>query len=161
MTQGTEKRLIDALGRLLQGTPEVSENKQKAKEGRLKINNYTVEIEASLSVGALRNYDDIKKMIAKKSLDIIVEQSPTAESTSDLLEEKLKEQKKKTTQANKLKNTYYKQSKNHQKALQVQAAKHIRIVQRLMDMIPFEEREKAMDKVVSARPDNIIEGKFR
>jgi len=30
-----------------------------------------------------------------------------------------------------------------------------------MEMIPFKEREKAMDKVVSARPDNIIEGKFR
>ncbi len=161
MTQRTRKKLIDALDRLIQGTPEHRDLKEKARKGKLKINNSTVEKEAGLSVGALRNHEDIKTMINSQSLGLAVDQSNTAKSELDLLQEQLKEQKKKTTKANKLKNKYYEQSKDHQKALQVQAAKHIRIVQRLMDMIPFEEREKAMDRIVSARPDNVIEGKFR
>ncbi|QBG34785.1 bacterioferritin comigratory protein [Litorilituus sediminis] len=161
MTQRTRKKLIDALDRLIRGEPEHRELREKARIGKLKINYSTVEQEAVLSAGALRNHKDIKKVIKSRSMGLAVDQSPTAESELDLLQEQLKEQKKKTTQANKLKDKHFKQSKNHQKALQVQAAKHIRIVQRLMDMIPFEEREKAMDKVVTARPDNIIEGKFR
>lgn len=161
MTQGTRKKLTDALERLIQGIPEHRELKEKVKLGKLKINNRAVEKEAGLSVGALRNHEDIKTMIKNKSLDASVDKSPTAESIVDVLQEQLKDQKKKTTQANKLKSKYFEQSKNHQQALEIQAAKHIRIVQSLMDMIPLEEREKAMDKLISARPDNIIEGKFR
>ncbi len=35
------------------------------------------------------------------------------------------------------------------------------IVQELMDMLHESQREKAMDKIVSSRPDNIIAPQFR
>ncbi len=42
-----------------------------------------------------------------------------------------------------------------------QAATHIKVVQELMDMLHESQREKAMDKIVLSRPDNIIAPQFR
>lgn len=161
MKQATRKVLIDALERLTKGEPTNIELKKKAKQGKLKINNNTVEKEAGLSVGALRNHTDIKDLIKTKSLKAKVESSPSAMSEIDLLQQEINALKSERTQLNKLKAKHLTDSRKSEKALEVQAALHIKMVQELMEMIPEHEREKAMDKVVNARPDNIIEGSFR
>ena len=59
------------------------------------------------------------------------------------------------------KKEYYDEAQSHKEALAVQAAAHIKLVQELMDMLHESQREKAMDKIVSSRPDNIIAPQFR
>jgi len=161
MKQATRKKLVDALERLIKGEPENRELRLKAKAGKLKINDNSVEKEAGVSVGALRNHTDVKDMVKNKSLNSRVDQSESAQSPIELLEEEVKKLKKERTQANKKKYAYFVLAKNHEKALAAQAASHIKIVQELMEMLPVYERERAMDKVVSTRPDNVIDGKFR
>lgn len=161
MKQATRKKLVDALERLIEGKPDNRELRLKAKEGKLKINNNTVEIEADLSVGALRNHGDIKTMVKNKSLYSRVDESESTQCPIELLQEEIRIIKRERTQANKKKAEYHKLSKSHQTALAAQAANHIKMVQELMEMLPVYEREKAMDKVVSTRPDNVIDGKFR
>jgi len=160
MTESTRKKLIDALDRLIQGKPNNRDLRLKAEKGKLKVNDSTVEKEAGKSVGVLRNHKDIKKMVKAKSLNIRVEQSNTSQTTIELLEEEIKKLKRQRTHANKKKKEYYELSKSHKQSHAVQAAKHIKIVKELMEMIPETQREKAMDKIVHARPDNIIKGKF-
>lgn len=161
MTQATKNKLIKALERLLEGKPENRDLRKKAREGKLKINNSTVEKEAGLSVGALRNHPDIKDMIKAKSLKAQVTNSDSASSGIELLQQENKKLKGEKTALNRLKKSYHESAKSHEKALAKQAALHIKIVQELMEIIPESVREKAMDKVVNARPDNIIEGNFR
>lgn len=161
MKQATRKKFLDALERLIKGEPDNRELRLKAKAGKLKINDSTVEQEAGLSVGSLRNHGDIKTMVKNKSLNNRVEQSESAQSSIELLEEEVKKLKRDRAQANKKKTEYHKLSKSHQIALATQAANHIKMVQELMEMIPVYEREKAMDKIVRTRPDNVIGGKFR
>ncbi|MFA0156088.1 bacterioferritin comigratory protein [Vibrio sp. 10N.261.46.A3] len=161
MTQATKNKLINALERLLEGKPENRELRKKAREGKLKINNSTVEKEAGLSVGALRNHPDIKDLIQKKSLSARVNKCMSAQSEVELLLEEIKKQKSENTQANKKKKEYLDLARSHEQALATQAANHIKMIQELMEMLPASEREKAMDKVVNTRPDNIVEGNFR
>jgi len=161
MKQATKKKLVDALERLIQGKPDNRNLRLKAKAGKLRINNNTVEKEAGLSVGALRNHEDIKDMVKGKSLNKRVEQSKSAQSPIELLQEEVKKLKRERTQANKKKAEYFELAKSHEKSLVAQAASHIKIVQELMEMLPVYERERAMDKVVRTRPDNVIDGKFR
>lgn len=161
MKQATRKKFLDALERLIKGEPDNRELRLKAKAGKLKINDSTVEQEAGLSVGSLRNHGDIKTMVKNKSLNNRVEQSESAQSSIELLEEEVKKLKRDRAQANKKKTEYHKLSKSHQIALATQAANHIKMVQELMEMLPIHEREKAMDKVVETRADNVIDGKFR
>lgn len=161
MTQATKNKLIKALERLLEGKPENRELRKKAREGKLKINNSTVEKEAGLSVGALRRHEDIRYMVKDKSLKARVAQDDSSESPIDLLQSEIKQLKNDKTQANKKRKEYLDLSRSHEQALAVQAANHIKIVQELMEMLHESEREKAMDKVVKARPDNLIQGDFR
>ncbi|HFQ5124761.1 MULTISPECIES: bacterioferritin comigratory protein [Vibrio] len=161
MTQATKNKLIKALERLLEGKPENRELRKKAREGKLKINNSTVEKEAGLSVGALRRHEDIRDMVKDKSLKARVAQDDSSESPIDLLQSEIKQLKNDKTQANKKRKEYLDLSRSHEQALAVQAANHIKIVQELMEMLHESEREKAMDKVVKARPDNLIQGDFR
>ncbi|HHX8347108.1 TPA: bacterioferritin comigratory protein [Vibrio diabolicus] len=161
MTQATKSKLIKALERLIEGKPENRELRKKAREGKLKINNSTVEKEAGLSVGALRRHDDVRVMIKTKSLETRVLQDDSHETPIDVLQAEVRKLKQDKTQANKKKKEYLDLARNHEQALAIQAANHIKMVQELMEMIPESEREKAMDKVVNSRPDNIIEGDFR
>jgi len=161
MKQATRKKFLDALERLIKGEPDNRELRLKAKAGKLKINNSTVEQEAGLSVGSLRNHGDIKDMVKAKSLTNRVKKSESAQSSIELLEEEVKKIKKEKTQSNKKKTEYHKLAKSHKIALAAQASNHIKMVQELMEMIPIYEREKAMDKIVRTRPDNVIDGKFR
>ncbi|EKO3853326.1 bacterioferritin comigratory protein [Vibrio harveyi] len=161
MTQATKNKLIKALERLLEGKPENRELRKKAREGKLKINNSTVEKEAGLSVGALRRHEDIRDMVKDKSLKARVAQDDSSESPIDLLQSEIKQLKNDKTQANKKRKEYLDLSRSHEQALAVQAANHIKIVQELMEMLHESEREKAMGKVVKARPDNLIQGDFR
>lgn len=161
MKQATREKLVDALERLIKGEPDNRNLRVKARAGKLKINNSTVEKEAGLSVGALRNHEDIKDMVKAKSLNNRVEQSKSAQSPIELLQEEVKKIKRERTQANKKKAEYLELAKSHGTALAAQAASHIKMVQELMEMLPVYEREKVMDKVVSTRPDNVIDGKFR
>ncbi|MFV8432945.1 bacterioferritin comigratory protein [Vibrio owensii] len=164
MSQATKKKLINALERLLSGDVAKltsRELRNKARKGKLKINNSNVEKEAGLSTGALRRHNDVVLMIRNKSLEVQVAQDKTADSPIEVLQKKIKVLKGEKAQANKKKKEYYDEAKSHKEALAVQAATHIKVVQELMDMLHESQREKAMDKVVNARPDNIIEGNFR
>lgn len=160
MKQVTRNTLLSALDRLLQGEPTNIELKKKAKQGKLKINNNTVEKEAGLSVGTLRNHIDIKKMIEVKSLKAKVDSSESVTTEIELLQLENKKLKRERTQLNKLKAKHLSDSRKSEEALAKQAAIHINMVKNLMEMIPECEREKAMDKVVNARADNVVQGTF-
>ncbi|HCH6177518.1 bacterioferritin comigratory protein [Vibrio sp. D173a] len=161
MTKATKHKLLEALERLLEGKPENRELRKKAREGKLKINNSTVEKEAGLSVGSLRRHEDVRVMIKTKLLEARGAQDGSNQTPIDVLQADIKQLKQDKTQANKKKKEYYDEAQSHKEALAVQAATHIKIVQDLMEMLPASEREKAMDKVVNTRPDNIVEGNFR
>lgn len=160
MKQTTRNALINALNRLIQGEPTNIELKKKLRENKLKINNNSVEKEAGLSVGALRNHPDIKKVIEEKSLKAKVDSSESATSKIEFLLLENKNLKSEKTQLNKLKTKHLADTRKSEKAFAEQAARHISMIKNLMEMIPASEREKAMDKVVNARADNIIQGTF-
>ncbi|MCT8986368.1 hypothetical protein [Shewanella phaeophyticola] len=161
MTQSTKNKLVKALERLIEGEPENRELRKKAREGKLKINNSAVEKEAGLSVGSLRRHEDVQIMVKNKSLEVRVTLDGSGKSPVEVLQAEVKKLKSEKTQANNKKKEYLDLSRSHEKALARQAAIHIKIVQDLMGMLHESQREKAMDKVVKARPDNLIEGKFR
>ncbi len=164
MSQITKNKLIKALERLLDGDVTKLTSKElrnKAREGKLKINNSNVEKEAGLSAGALRRHDDVVLMIKNKSLEVQVAQDETTDSPIDVLQKEIQSLKGERAQANKKKKEYYDEAQSHKEALAIQAATHIKVVQELMDMLHESQREKAMDKIVSSRPDNIIAPKFR
>ena len=161
MTQATKNKLLKALERLLEGKPENRELRKKAREGKLKINNSTVEKEAGLSVGALRRHEDIRAAIIAKSLEVRAAQDDPSKSPIDVLRAEVKQLKRDKTQANKKKKEYLDLMKNHEQALAIQAANHIKMIYDLMEMLPASEREKAMDKVVNVHSDNVIAGDFR
>ncbi|EGQ8083017.1 bacterioferritin comigratory protein [Vibrio parahaemolyticus] len=164
MSQATKKKLIDALERLLSGDVAKltsRELRNKARKGKLKINNSNVEKEAGLSAGALRRHKDVVLMIKNKSLEVQVTQDETADSPIEVLQKEIKALKGERTQANKKKKEYYDEAQSHKEALAAQAATHIKVVQELMEMLHESLREKAMDKVVNTRPNNIVDGNFR
>ncbi|WP_372383908.1 bacterioferritin comigratory protein [Vibrio sp. BS-M-Sm-2] len=164
MSQTTKKKLIDALERLLSGdVAKLSsrELRNKARKGKLKINNSSVEKEAGLSAGALRRHSDVVLMIKSKSLEVQVAQDENTDSPIEVLQKEIKALKGERTQANKKKKEYYDEAQSHKEALAVQAATHIKVVQELMEMLHESQREKAMDKVVNTRPNNIVDGNFR
>ncbi|MBY6198835.1 bacterioferritin comigratory protein [Vibrio hangzhouensis] len=164
MSQITKNKLIKALERLLDGDITKLTSKElrnKARKGKLKINNSNVEKEAGLSAGALRRHNDVVLMIKNKSLEVQVAQDETAHSPIVVLQKEIKALKGERAQANKKKKEYYDEAQSHKDALAIQAATHIKVVQELMDMLHESEREKAMDKVVRTRPDNLIKGDFR
>lgn len=157
----TKKALEDALTRLIDGKPTNIDLKKKARKGKLKIHDNSVEKEAGLSGGALRHHPDVKAKIKAQSLNAKVEASDTSITAIEVLENEIKQLRKEKTSLGKSKDKYYKDSKSHEDALAKQAATHIKIVQELMEMIPETEREKAMDRIVNSRPDNIIKGSFQ
>ena len=164
MSQITKNKLIKALERLLDGDVTKLASKElrnKARQGKLKINNSNVEKEAGLSAGALRRHDDVVLMIKNKSLEVQVAQDETTDSPIDVLQKEIQSLKGERAQANKKKKEYYDEAQSHKEALAIQAATHIKVVQELMDMLHESQREKAMDKIVSSRPDNIIAPQFR
>ena len=164
MSQITKNKLIKALERLLDGDVTKLASKElrnKARQGKLKINNSNVEKEAGLSAGALRRHDDVVLMIKNKSLEVQVAQDETTDSPIDVLQKEIKSLKGERAQANKKKKEYYDEAQSHKEALAIQAATHIKVVQELMDMLHESQREKSMNKIVSYRPDNIIAPKFR
>lgn len=164
MSQITKKKLISALERLLDGDVTKLTSKElrnKARKGKLKINNSNVEKEAGLSAGALRRHDDVILIIKNKSLEVQVAQDDTADTPAEVLQKEIKSLKRERAQANKKKKEYYDDAYSHKEALALQAATHIKIVQELMNMLHESQREKAMDKIVSSRPDNIITAQFK
>lgn len=164
MSQITKNKLIKALERLLDGDVTKLASKElrnKARKGKLKINNSNVEKEAGLSAGALRRHDDVVLMIKNKSLEVQVAQDETTNSPIELLQKEIKSLKGERAQANKKKKEYYDEAQSHKEALAIQAATHIKVVQELMDMLHESQREKAMDKIISSRSDNIITPQFR
>lgn len=164
MSQATKNKLISALERLLDGDITKLTSKElrnKARKGKLKINNSNVEKEAGLSAGALRRHDDVVLMIKNMSLEAQLAQDETTHSPIEVLQKEIKSLKGERTQANKKKKEYYDEAKSHKEALAAQAATHIKIVQELMDMLHESQREKAMDKIVATRSDNIITPQFK
>jgi hypothetical protein len=70
MIQATRNKLKDALVRLIEGKPANLELRLRAKKGKLKVNDSTVEKEAGLSVGYLRNHEDIKLLLRSHQQNI-------------------------------------------------------------------------------------------
>ncbi|MPW27703.1 bacterioferritin comigratory protein [Agarivorans sp. B2Z047] len=164
MSQTTKKKLIDALERLLSGDVAKltsRELRNKARKGKLKINNSSVEKEAGLSAGALRRHNDVVLMIKNKSLEVQVAQDENTDSPIAVLQKEIKALKGERTQANKKKKEYYDEAQGHKEALATQAAIHVKVVQELMDILHESQREKAMDKIVSTRLDNVVAHQFR
>ncbi|KPM00671.1 hypothetical protein [Vibrio splendidus] len=164
MSQITKNKLIKALERLLDGDVSKLTSKElrnKARKGKLKINNSNVEKEAGLSAGALRRHNDVVLMIENKSLEIQVAKDATTNSPIEVLQKEIKSLKGERAQANKKKKEYYDEAQSHKGALAVQAATHVKVVQELMEMLHESQREEAMDKVVSSRSDNVIAPQFR
>ncbi|ARO99235.1 hypothetical protein K08M3_23060 [Vibrio alginolyticus] len=164
MSQITKNKLIKALERLLDGDVTKLTSKElrnKARKGKLKINNSNVEKEAGLSAGALRRHNDVVLMIRNKSLEVQVAQDETIDSPIEVLQKEIKALKGERTRANKRKKVYYDEAQSHKEALAAQAAIHVKVVQELMDMLHESQREKAMDKIVSARIDNVVAHPFR
>ncbi|MCG9781131.1 MULTISPECIES: bacterioferritin comigratory protein [Vibrio] len=164
MSQITKNKLIKALERLLDSDVTKLTSKElrnKARKGKLKINNSNVEKEAGLSAGALRRHNDVVLMIKNKSLEVQVAQDETADSPIEMLQKEIKSLKGERAQANKKKKEYYDEAQSHKEALATQVATHIKIVQELMDMLHENQREKAMDKIASSRSDNVIAPQFR
>ena len=164
MSQITKNKLIKALERLLDSDVTKLTSKElrnKARKGKLKINNSNVEKEAGLSAGALRRHNDVVLMIKNKSLEVQVAQDETSDSPIEVLQKEIKTLKGERAQANKKKKEYYDEAQSHKEALAVQAATHVKIVQELMSMLHESQREKAMDKIVSARSDNVVAPQFR
>ncbi|MDE1326331.1 bacterioferritin comigratory protein [Vibrio anguillarum] len=164
MSQITKNKLIKALERLLDGDVAKltsREVRNKARKGKLKINKSNVEKEAGLSPGALRRHNDVVLMIENKSLEVQVDQDETSDAPIEVLQKKIKALKGERAQANKKKKEYYDEAQGHKEALAVQAATHIKVVQELMEMLHESQREKAMDKIVSSRLDNVIAPQFR
>ena len=164
MSQITKNKLIKALERLLDG--EVAkltsrELRNKARKGKLKINNSNVEKEAGLSAGALRRHNDVVLMIKNKSLEVQVALDEATDSPIEVLQKEIKALKGERAQTNKKKKEYYDEAQSHKEALAVQAATHIKVIQELMEMLHESQREKAMDKIVSSRLDNVIAPQFR
>lgn len=160
MTQTTKNKLINALERLLAAQPENRDLKRKVREGKLKINPSSVEKEAGLSVGALRRHEDIRDMIKNKSLQSRVSQDKSNQSPIDVLQAEVKQLKSDKTQANKKKKEYLELARSHEKALAIQAANHIKMVQEFMGLLHESQRELAMDRVVKSRADNLVKGDF-
>lgn len=161
MKNETRNKLLSALERLLNGAPNNRELRLKAEAGKLKVHNSNVEKEAGLSAGALRNHEDIKKLIKNQSLELRVNQSETAASPIEVLEKDIEELKTKNKKLTELNDKHRNLFDSNKKALAVQAATHIKIVQELVEMVHESEREKLMDKIVSARHDNVVDGNFR
>lgn len=164
MSQITKSKLLKALERLLDGDIAKLTSKElrnKARKGKLKLNNSNVEKEAGLSTGALRRHNDVILMIKSKSLEVKVTQDETVDSPIEVLQKEIKSLKGERAQSNKKKKEYYDEAQSHKDALAVQAATHVKVVQELMEMLHESQREEAMDKVVNARAGNIVEGNFR
>ncbi|MEZ9589609.1 bacterioferritin comigratory protein [Vibrio breoganii] len=164
MSQTTKKKLIEALERLLSGDVAKLTSKElrnKARKGKLKINNSNVEKEAGLSAGALRRHGDVVLMIKNKSLEVQVAQDEATDSPIEVLQKEIKALKGERTQANKKKKECYDEAQSHKEALATQASIHVKVVQELMDMLHESQREKAMDKIVAARSDNVVAHPFR
>ena len=164
MSQTTRKKLIEALERLLSGDVAKltsRELRNKARKGKLKINNSNVEKEAGLSVGSLRRHSDVVLMIKNKSWAVQVAHDKATDSPMEVRQKEIKALKGERTQANKKKKEYYNEAQSHKEALAAQAAIHVKVVQELMDMLHESQREKAMDKIVSTRVDNVIAHPFR
>ena len=103
MTQATKSKLLKALERLLEGKPENRELRKKTREGKLKINNSTVEKEAGLSVGALRRHEDVQAIIKTKSLEVRVSQDDSSQTPFDVLQAEVKQLNQDRTKANRQK----------------------------------------------------------
>lgn len=90
MTQAIKRKLLNALGRLLKGEPENLELREKARAGKLIINNRAVEKEANLSDGALRRHEDIQALIKMKSLEARAIQDESNQTPINILQARIK-----------------------------------------------------------------------
>ena len=162
MKNATRTALLEALDRLIAGEPRNQDLRKKSQSGKLKINNSTVEKEAGKSVGALRNHKDIMVLINEKSLDVKVADSDTARTQVEVLQIELKVAKEYGTKQAKLKKKHHEKAKRDEEAMSIQAANQVKMIEQLMLMIPIQNREVAMDKIVSTGGvSSIFKNKFK
>lgn len=166
--QKTKIALFEALDRLKKNQPTQRELKKKAAKGKLKINRSTVEKEACLSVGVLRNHDDV--VAAIKSAEIVSAininkvmvgeiEDQYARAQLQVMEERLKKAKSDARVQAKLKTKHYENSKRDEAALSKQIAQQAMIVQALLKKVPPEAREEAMQEIVRSKGGNVIKFK--
>ena len=154
--QKTKAALFEALERIKKNQPIQRELKKKAAVGKLKINRSTVEKEAVMSVGVLRNHDDV--VAAIKSAAIMVGTPEAQDSGVQLqaMEERLKKAKADAREQARLKTKHYENSKRDEAALSKQVAQQAMIVQALLKKVPQEAREDALREIVRAKGGNVI-----
>lgn len=152
--QNTKKRLLDALKRLQNNAPTVAALKDKAQAGKLKINRLSVETEADLSVGVLRNHDDVVKLINDSN------QKPHAGTTNASMSDAHKQQTKALQE--KLKTAKEKnieqqdETKRMSAAMLAQLQQFHMITQAMFEEIPLEDRKLVIDKMKNNRTDNVV-----
>jgi hypothetical protein len=146
----TKKTLLDALERIVERKPTVSDLIEKLKKNTLKINKYTVEVESGLSIGVLKNHEDVADKIATSSF-----KGDDASSKHGDSKKELKEAKDKLKQANK--NIKAKQNKitNIDKALSEQVSQQLMLTVAMMEKIPFSDRKNITKRIISGR-SNVV-----
>ncbi len=163
--QQTKVALFEALERLKNNQPTSRELKKKAVTGKLKINRSTVEKEASLSVGVLRNHNDV--VAAIKSAEILsvastneaITNTVEAQNSSaqlQVMEERLKKLKAEAREQARLKKKYYENSKRDEAALSKQVAQQAMIVQALLKKVPEEARESVLNEMIRTKGGNVV-----
>ena len=163
--QQTKAALFESLERLINNQPTQHVLKKKIAAGKLKINRSNVEKEARLSVGVLRNHDDVVSAIKRAEIvnaasanNVIVNTVETQISTVQIqvIEERLKKAKTDVREQVRLKKKHYEKSKMDEAALSKQVAQQAMIVQALLKKIPQKAREDAMREIVHSKGDNVI-----
>ncbi|MEK2012407.1 bacterioferritin comigratory protein [Vibrio parahaemolyticus] len=147
--QRTKKALFDALERLKEGKPSSLKLKIKLQKGKLKINRRTVEEEAGLSSGVLRNHDDVVRAIKQSANQQIAakKELPSLSEVNAEVNAAMKARLKKQTE---LKEEYYDETKRLTDAMDTQLTAQHELVTALFNKIPLEEHDKLFrSKVVS------------
>jgi hypothetical protein len=149
---------------LKKNQPTLRALKKKAAAGKLKINRSNVEKEAALSVGVLRNHDDVVAAI-KSAASASEAMVNTVEAQSSgvqlqVMEERIKKAKADAREQARLKTKHYESSKRDEAALSKQVAQQAMIVQALLKKVPQEDREDALRGIVRAKGGNVIKFKW-
>ncbi|EGQ9299036.1 bacterioferritin comigratory protein [Vibrio parahaemolyticus] len=165
--QKTKIALFEALERLKKSQPTNRELQKKLAAGKLKINRSSVEKEARLSVGVLRNHDDVVDAI--KSATFISAKKASEADTGEAndvvqlkaMKDKLKKAKDNAREQARLKQKHYENAKRDEAALRAQVAQQAMIVQALLRKVPAHEREKAIHEIVRAKGNNVVSLKVK
>jgi hypothetical protein len=165
----TAQKAREAIERIKQGVPK---NRKLKKRTKLKLNQNTVEIEAGLSIRALKHHPDVLMEIQEYTDSILkvgsiakVDSTDTVDSSANLglLKRevvKLKEQKKKLLQEKRDDSSQRKSDlqtivdlREYNKAMQ---QNHAEVVSAMYNLIPQEQRSNLFERISYTVGNNVI-----